>query len=127
MPVEFSVLNPRAISYFESLDITQKTPVFTRLQGRQVSEVVTREVVEESAFGDPVVKKFASTRKDRVVTWAASEPYTWDDESSITAAELTKAMSDRETYLATLKQRQDEYKASKNAPAAAPANAGFNF
>lgn len=127
LPVEFSVLNPRAISYFESLDITQKTPVFTRLQGRQVSEVVTREVVEESAFGDPVVKKFASTRKDWVVTWAASEPYTWDDESSITAAELTKAMSDRETYLATLKQRQDEYKASKNAPAAAPANAGFNF
>ena len=127
LPIELSVVNPRAISYFESLEITQRNPVFTRLQGRQVSEVVTREVVEESAFGDPVVKKFASTRKDWVVTWAASEPYTWDDESSITAAELTKAMSDRETYLATLKQRQDEYKASKNAPAAAPANAGFNF
>ena len=127
LPIELSVLNPRAIAYFESLDITQKTPAFTRLQGRQVSEVVTREVIEESAFGDPVVKKFASTRKDWVVTWAASEPYAWDDESSITAAELTKAMSDRETYLATVKQRQDEYKASKNAPAAAPANAGFNF
>ena len=127
LPIELSVVNPRAISYFESLEITQRNPVFTRLQGRQVSEVVTREVVEESAFGDPVVKKFASTRKDWVVTWAASEPYTWDDESSITAAELTKAMSDRETYLATLKQRQDEYKASKNQPAAAPANQGFNF
>ena len=127
LPIELSVVNPRAISYFESLEITQRNPVFTRLQGRQVSEVVTREVVEESAFGDPVVKKFASTRKDWVVTWAASEPYAWDDESTITAAELTKAMSDRETYLATLKQRQDEYKASKNQPAAAPANQGFNF
>ena len=127
LPVELSVVNPRAISYFESLEITQRNPVFTRLQGRQVSEVVTREVIEESAFGDPVVKKFASTRKDWVVTWAASEPYAWDDESTITAAELTKAMSDRETYLATLKQRQDEYKASKNQPAAAPANQGFNF
>ena len=126
-PIELSVVNPRAISYFESLEITQRNPVFTRLQGRQVSEVVTREVIEESAFGDPVVKKFASTRKDWVVTWAASEPYAWDDESTITAAELTKAMSDRETYLATLKQRQDEYKASKNQPAAAPANQGFNF
>lgn len=127
LPIELSVVNPRAISYFESLEITQRNPVFTRLQGRQVSEVVTREVIEESAFGDPVVKKFASTRKDWVVTWAASEPYAWDDESTITAAELTKAMSDRETYLATLKQRQDEYKASKNQPAAVPANQGFNF
>lgn len=127
LPIELSVVNPCAISYFESLEITQRNPVFTRLQGRQVSEVVTREVIEESAFGDPVVKKFASTRKDWVVTWAASEPYAWDDESTITAAELTKAMSDRETYLATLKQRQDEYKASKNQPAAAPANQGFNF
>ena len=127
LPVEFSVLNPRAISYFESLDITQKNPVFTRLQGRQVSEVIKTTRTEESAFGDPIIKEFASTRKDWVVTWAASEPYAWDDESTITVAELTKAMSDRETYLATVRQRQEEYKASKNQPAAAPANQGFNF
>ena len=127
LPIELSVLNPRAISYFESLEITQRNPVFTRLQGRQVSEVIKTQKVEESAFGDPIVKEYASTRKDWVVTWAASEPYAWNDESTITSAELTKAMSDRETYLATLKQRQAEYKASKNQPAAAPANAGFNF
>ena len=127
LPVEFSVLNPRAISYFESLEATQRNPVFTRLQGRQVSEVIKTQKVEESAFGDPIVKEFASTRKDWVVTWAASEPYAWDDESTITAAELTKAMSDRETYLATVKQRQDEYKASKGQPAAAPVTQGFNF
>ena len=53
--------------------------------------------------------------------------YAWDDESTITTAELTKAMADRETYLATVRQRQEEYKASKNQPAAAPANQGFNF
>lgn len=128
LPVELSVLNPRAISYFESLDISSSAPVFTRLQGRQVSEVVTRVVTEESAFGEPVVKKFSSTRKDYVVTWAATDPYEWDDESSITAAELKKAMSERETYLATMKQRQDEYKASKGQTAsAAPAQGGFNF
>ena len=127
LPVEFSVLNPRAISYFESLDISQRNPVFTRLQGRLVSEVIKTKKVEESAFGDPIVKEYANTRKDWVVTWAASEPYAWDDESTITAAELTKAMSDRETTLATLRQRQEEYKASKNQPAAAPANQGFNF
>ena len=127
LPIEFSVLNPRAISYFESLEITQRNPVFTRLQGRLVSEVIKTQRVEESAFGDPIVKEYASTRKDWVVTWAASEPYAWDDESTITTAELTKAMADRETYLATVRQRQEEYKASKNQPAAAPANQGFNF
>lgn len=128
LPVELSVLNPRAISYFDGLGVSSASPVFTRLQGRQVSEVVTREVVEEGAWGEAIVKKFTNTRKDYVVTWAASETYEWDDESSITAMELKKAMSDRETALAAMKQRQDEYKASKgqNAPTA-PAAGGFNF
>ena len=128
LPVELSVLNPRAIDYFNGLDISGNNPTFTRLQGRQVSEVVVREVVEESAFGEPVVKKYPSSRKDWVVTWAATEPYEWDDESSITAAELKKAMSERETALAAMKQRQDEYKASKGqGQIVAPAAGGFNF
>jgi hypothetical protein len=127
LPVEFSVLNPRAIAYFDGLGISNSTPVFTRLQGRQVSEVVTKVVTEESAFGEPIVKKFSSTRKDFVITWAASDTYEWDDDSTITAADLKKAMSDRETTLATMKQRQDEYKASKNQAAPAPAAGGFNF
>lgn len=126
LPVEFSVLNPNAISYFEGLGVSAGEPVFTRLQGRLVSEVVKTRRVEESAFGEPIVKEFANTRKDYVITWAAAEPYTWDDESSITANELKKAMTDRETYLATIKQRQEEYKASKS-QAAAPVTGGFNF
>ena len=36
-------------------------------------------------------------------------------------------MTARETYLATLKQRQDEYKASKQNAAAAPTTGGFQF
>ena len=127
LPIEFSVLNPNAMSYFESLGISQREPVFTRLQGRLISEVIKTRKVEQGAWGDPIVKEYSSTRKDYVITWAASEPYVWDDESSITAADLTKAMSDRETYLATLKARQDEYKASKNAAPAAPAQGAFNF
>lgn len=128
LPVELSVLNPRAIAYFDSLGISSSSPVFTRLQGRQISEVVERTVTEEGAWGEPIIKKYTSTRKDYVVTWAASETYEWDDESSITAVELKKAMSDRETYLATMKQRQDEYKASKGqGQVTAPAAGGFNF
>lgn len=127
LPIDLSVLNTNGISYFEGAGISQSEPLFTRLQGRLVSEVITRTVTEENAFGAPSVKTYSSTRKDYVVDWAASEPYAWDDESSITTAELSKAMSDRETYLATIKQRQDEYNRSKNQAAAAPAKGGFNF
>lgn len=127
LPVEFSVTMPAAISYFESLGISQSEPVFTKLRGQIISEVIKRTVTEESAFGAPSVREFSSTRKDYVVNWAASEPYAWDDESTITAAEMKTAMENRATYLATIKARQDEYKASKNQTAAAPAPGAFNF
>lgn len=126
LPVEFSVVNPNAINYFVGLDCSSTNPTFTNIRGRQISEVVVREVVEESAFGEPMVRKFSNTRKDYIVTWAATEPYEWDDESSITAMEMKKAMSERETTLAALKARSDEWKAQKN-NATAPATGGFNF
>lgn len=127
LPVEFSVLSEGGISYFESCEISQKNPLFTRLQGNVISEVVTVTKTEESAFGAPKVKKFTNTRKDYVVNWAAPEPYVWDDESTITMAELSKAMSDREVALAAIRQRQEEYQRSKNAAPAAPAQGAFNF
>ena len=129
LPVEFSVLNENAMSYFESLEASSKNPVFTKIKGRQVSETVVRTIEEESAFGEASVREVKNTRKDFVVTWAQKEPYVWDDESTITASEMTDAMSARQTHLATLKQRNDEYKASKgNAAAAKPAaTGGYDF
>ena len=131
MPVEFSVLNENAMAYFEGLEASSKNPVFTKVKGRQVSETVTRTITEESAFGEASVREVKSSRKDFVITWAQKEPYVWDDEETITAAEMTDAMSARQTYLATIKQRQDEYKASKqNGSAAAnkpAAEGGYDF
>ena len=129
MPVEFSATNPNAMRYFESLDASQRNPVFTCLWGRQVSETVVRQIVTESAFGEDEVREVKNTRRDFVITGAAKEPYLWDDESSITAVELNEAIQKREVDLAAMKKRQDEYKASKNrvTPAAAPAQGGFNF
>ena len=129
MPVEFSVLNSVAIDYFESLGASAKTPVFTKVKGRQISETVVKRIEEQSAFGEPSVREVSSTRKDYVITWAAQEPYEWDTEESMTVAELNEAITARETYLATLKQRQDEYKASQGAApkTAAPAPGAFNF
>lgn len=130
LPVELSVVNPNAINYFMGLEASSRAPVFTKVKGRQISETVVRLITEESAFGEASVREVKSSRKDYVITWAAKEPYEWDDESTMTAQQLLKAMSDRELYLAGVKQRQDEYKASKNqAPSAfaAPVANDYNF
>ena len=128
LPVEYSVVNPIAMDYFEDLGVSSTNPVFTRVKGRQISETIVRTITEESAFGEPSVREVKNTRKDFVVTWAAKEPYLWDDESSITATELKEAMAARDIALATMKKRNDDYKASQGkAPAAAPAAGGFDF
>lgn len=131
MPVEFSATNPNAMNYFEGLGATQREPVFTCVWGRQVSETIVRQIRTESAFGEDEVREVKNTRRDFVITGAAKDTYVWDDESSITAAELNEAIQKREVDLAAMKKRQDEYKASRAAAPkgtpAAPAQGGFNF
>ena len=130
MPVEFSATNPNAISYFLGLEASNSNPTFTCVWGRQISETIVKEIRTESAFGEDEIREVKNTRKDFVITGAAREPYAWDEEGSLTAAEVAEAIAARETYLATIKARQDEYKASKNAPVTptiAAANTGFNF
>lgn len=130
LPVEFSATNPNAMNYFEGLGASNKEPVFTKLWGRQISETVVKTIVEESAFDEPSVRTVESTRKDFVITGAAKDPYEWDSEDTITANELVEAMATRETYLATMKQRNNEYKAEKAASTnaiPAVAQGGFKF
>ena len=129
LPVEFTATNAGAMAYFEDLGATASNPVFTKVWGRQVSEVIKREIREESAFGEDSVREVQSTRKDFVITGAAKEPYEWDSEDTILASELTTAIANRETYLATMKQRRDEYKASKGqaTPATVSSKTEFNF
>lgn len=129
LPIDYTVLSPEAMDYFEGLEASDKNPVLTCVWGRQISETLTKQYVTKSAFGEDSVREVKSTRKDFVITGASQDLMEWDSEDTITVAEFTKAITDRETYLATIKQRQDEYKASKNAAAAptAPATGGFNF
>lgn len=130
LPVEFSVVKPQAIDYFMSLDPSPKNCVFTRLRGKQISETVVTKIEEDNAFGETYVREVPRSRKDFVITWGQTEPYLWDDESTITAAEMQKAMADRETYLADVKRRRDEYLANRNNTAATTTQDygdGFNF
>lgn len=128
LPVEFSAINPGAMDYFEGLDATANTPVFTTVWGRQISETVVSTVTIESAFGESYVREVPSSRKDFIITGASKEPDIWDDESAITAEEFKTKLAERETYLATVKQRQDDYKASKGqSNMATPKKESFNF
>lgn len=111
LPVEFSVIDPKAMNYFESADIDNKHPHFIHLKGNQVSETIVRRTVEEGAFGEPSVKETKNSRKDWVINWG--DPYAWDDEDTMTADELKEMMANREMTLAALKQRNEEYKASR--------------
>ena len=134
LPVEFSVLDPAAINYFENCDISNSNPLFTRIKGKQISSVVKTKREEQGAFGDPIVKEFTSTRKDWIIIWAAAEPYEFPSED-FGVEDIQKAMQDRELHLAELKQRYlDRKEAKKNGanafqstPTASPAPGGFNF
>ena len=124
LPVEFSVVSPSGIDYFEGLQASSTAPVFTKIYGQQICEVTVRKYEEETAFGEPRVREVQSSRKDFVIVNAAKEPYEWDTESTLTAMEVKEMLANREVALATMKQKQDEYKASKNASSS---NDGFNF
>lgn len=130
LPVEFVTTSPKAMDYYEGLDASAKQPVFTKLWGKQVSQTVTRTVVEESAFDEDSVRTISSTRREWVITGGAKELYTFGGEDDdLSAATLKKAMADREVYLAGVKKRQDEYRASKAQGASATTNTAdsFNF
>jgi hypothetical protein len=131
LPVQFTVLNPNAISYFESLEASPNTPVFTQVWGRQVSQTTVKQTITKSAFGEDDVKETVTSQKDFVITGALADTYIWDDESTILASEFQTALNEREITLATLKKNADEYKAKKaetaNVSAAAPAAGVFNF
>ena len=123
LPVEYIVRNADGMQYFEDLNASPNEPVFTKVWGRIKSASIINEVKEESAFGEESVRTFERKIKEWVITGTSKVPYDFGDESVLTAAELTKAMQDRELLLANTKKRSDEYRASKkggNAVAAAP-------
>ena len=113
LPFEVNVRIPAAIAYFENQEISNSNPLVTNIKGNIVSAIVNKEVEVESAFGEPVIEISTRTVRTWDVTWAAKEPMEWDDESSITKAELKKALQEREDTLAAEKKRQDEWKASQ--------------
>lgn len=130
LPVEFTVYNPQAIAYFESLGISNKNPIFTEVRGTQVNATIVKKREEEGAFGEASVIETPSFRREFVLTWAKGTPYPWDDASSITAEEFKEAIEKRNVDLAALKKRQDEYQAARkeaNTATSGGAAGGYDF
>lgn len=134
LPVEFSVYEPhapaKALDYFENLGASSSNPVFTRVQGIQVSRTIVRKIEEENAFGEAIVKESRSSQRDLVINWAQPEIYEWDSEDTLLASEFAEMISNREVHLAEIKRRQDEYQASRGnalTGGATPAKGDYNF
>lgn len=135
LPVEFTLRNPAGFPYFENLDASPNNMVFTKVWGQVSSQVEKTTKVEESAFGEPSVKEYTKTVKEWVITGTSRPDAVYeigDEKNGITTDEIKKALADRETYLADVKKRRDEYEASKKATPAATAGVtaaagGFNF
>ena len=131
LPMTFKLYNPQGMNYFEDLDASPKNPVFLKVFGeiKHITTQVSR--TEESAFGEAIVSSYDKKVKEWIITNAAKNTYDFGDESIMTEEELGKAIQDREVYLAGVKKRADDYKATKAsaAPAVAPAasKTTFNF
>lgn len=123
MPVEFSVINPKAIAYFLDLGASKKNPVFTKVKGQIIDEQITTYIREESAFGEDSVREVQTNNKDFVITWAAVEPYEFGLESTVTIDDIKAKLQNRETMKAERKQNRLDYKARQqnNAFDSAPA------
>lgn len=130
MPMEFSVIKPQAINYFEGLNVNGNNPLFTRVKGHVVNEAIVRNVEEVSAWGEVSVKSVSSSRRDWVVDYSAEVPYDFGDDAILTVDEVNEAIKTREVMLANLKSRSAEYRASKGSittPVVAASKEKFDF
>ena len=113
LPYDMVIRNPAGVNYFEAQDISKKNPLFINVRGSIVSTVVKETKTIESAFGEPTVDVVEKRQREWLVAQAGPTPYEWDNEETITAAELKEKIQDREVYLANEKKRSAEYYASK--------------
>ena len=120
LPMDFVIKNEAGMQYFEDLDASPANPVYTKVWGKINSITTKVPKHEESAFGEAAVSFVERKVKEWVITGTAKVPYDFGDEAVMTVDEVTKALQDREVYLAEKKRQNDEYKAQKAATSATP-------
>ena len=138
LPFTLIARSSGAIDYFMGLDASPSDPVYTQVWGEIVSTTIKVEKTIESAFGEPAVDISERRQREWIATGAKREPYIFDEETTITAEELSKAIANRNVYLEEVKSRAKEYYESKGNAVVAPKEnepapntsvpvGGFNF
>lgn len=122
LPMEFMVKHEDGMKYFENLEISNSTPLFTKIWGKINCGTIINSIEEDSAFGESSVRTYERKIKEWVVTGTSKVAYDFGDEKVLTPQEVSKAMQDREVMLADIKKRSDEYRANKTAKASSNAN-----
>lgn len=107
IPVKFFVEKEKAIAYIKTYYASGKT---VKVSGdiRYTSEEIER--IEESAFGEDIVKKYDRIVKDLVIT-AGTQPY---DENNYSSEDAQKIMQNRNVFLENKKAEKVEKMGSKN-------------
>lgn len=137
LPVDFIVRNPEGMNYFESLGVSSRTPVFTRVWGQINSTTIRTKKEDVSAFGESAVSYTEKKVKEWLVTGTQPQAYEYGDENTLTENDVTTAMQNREVMLAEIKRNSEEWRANQvstnasafaNGAMNAPVNTnGFNF
>lgn len=114
LPVTYNVRTPEGIKYFEDQEISAGNPMLTRVWGNMTTSVQQRTKETESAFGGPTVE----TTTQKLHTWdvvgCSKEPMEFDDESTLTKADVETKLAEREARIAQEKQRALDWQASRN-------------
>ena len=122
-PVSYVVYNPAAIEYFESLEPSPSTPIFTKVWGSMTNQELVTKIETQNAFGAALVEERTTTRKEYTITGALSEIYEWDTKETLLASELRDMMNQRELHLAEVRKNFEDYQKTKQAGStAAPVN-----
>lgn len=114
LPISFSVNGEAGIKYFEDQDISSTNPLFTRIWGNMITNVIGSEKVVESAFGAPKVESTTRTLSAWNVDGCSTESLEFDSESTITKDELKQKLQERETRVQTEKMRQEQRRNNKS-------------
>lgn len=118
IPVTLSLYDEAGRNYFNSLDLSPKDPLFTKVYGAIQNLTTMKKIEEETAWGGSIVKEIPRNTKSWTLTNIKGEGYEIGEPNTITFDELKEASQNREIKLAEIKKNREDYEASKSAPTA---------
>jgi hypothetical protein len=108
---------PEGIAYFEQQDISSANPLLTNVWGNMITSVISGGKTVESAFGGPKVEATTRTLSSWTIAGCSPEPMEFDDDATITKAELKQRLTEREGRVAAEKARIEERNNAKGGAA----------